>query len=349
MNGTGLTPSSVGPTLRLAQAWQPFSPPVQPAGIGPSGRRDMQSEQTAWYCARTKPKHEHIAAANVRKHLGLEVFHPQLRVERATRRGVVRVVEPLFPCYIFVHCVMVDSLNEIRHTDGISSLVHFGIGFPGAGPGDRGTAGMFCGGRADDDSGSSFARGRGGGGGRGICGDARVCIARHAGTAAGTGVARCFGRPHAGGSGPEFSWCWSGIPWRSGCRHWRQPIDAVDGLGCRGGLKNQIFRSGFRRQRATIGRERPPLLQVRSFTPLSRFFEAEACGDDLRIMILMIRLRPVAGFQVRLFSYSPIRKRVTSDLTFLCLHEIRSYKFSPMGKLLPPIGPGFPAGSARWI
>jgi transcriptional antiterminator RfaH len=43
---------------------------------------------------------------------------------------VVRVVEPLFPCYIFVRCVMEDSLNEIRHTDGISSLVHFGDRIP---------------------------------------------------------------------------------------------------------------------------------------------------------------------------------------------------------------------------
>jgi transcriptional antiterminator RfaH len=90
----------------------------------------MQTEPLAWYCARTKPKHEHIAAANVRKRLNLGVFHPQLRVERATRRGVVRVIEPLFPCYIFVRCVIEENLNEIQHTDGISSLVHFGHGIP---------------------------------------------------------------------------------------------------------------------------------------------------------------------------------------------------------------------------
>lgn len=90
----------------------------------------MQTEPVAWYCARTKPKHEHIAAANVRKRLNLEVFHPQLKVERATRRGVVRAVEPLFPCYIFVRCVIEENLNEIQHTDGISSLVHFGHRIP---------------------------------------------------------------------------------------------------------------------------------------------------------------------------------------------------------------------------
>lgn len=84
----------------------------------------------AWYCARTKPKHEHIATANLRKNLGLEVFHPRLRVERATKRGVVRTVEPLFPCYIFIRCVIQASLNEIKYTTGINSFVRFGDRIP---------------------------------------------------------------------------------------------------------------------------------------------------------------------------------------------------------------------------
>jgi transcriptional antiterminator RfaH len=90
----------------------------------------MQHSKSAWYCARTKPKHEHIAAANVSKRLGLEVFHPRLRLERATRRGVVRVVEPLFPCYIFVRCILENFSDDIRHVTGISSLVHFGHKIP---------------------------------------------------------------------------------------------------------------------------------------------------------------------------------------------------------------------------
>jgi transcriptional antiterminator RfaH len=90
----------------------------------------MLTTELAWYCARTKPKHEHIAAANVRRNLGVEVFHPRLRIERATRRGVVRVIEPLFPCYVFVRCVLGEKMNEIRHTTGISTLVHFGDRIP---------------------------------------------------------------------------------------------------------------------------------------------------------------------------------------------------------------------------
>ena len=86
----------------------------------------MQINQPAWYCVRTKPKHEHIAAANVRKHLALQVFHPQLRVERHTQRGIARVTEPLFPGYIFVRCVLEKSLDEIRYAYGVNSVVHFG-------------------------------------------------------------------------------------------------------------------------------------------------------------------------------------------------------------------------------
>lgn len=90
----------------------------------------VQVPSSAWYCARTKPKHEHIAAANLRRNLKLEVFHPRLRIERATRRGVVRVSEPLFPCYLFIRCVLEESLNDIQRTNGVVTLVHFASRIP---------------------------------------------------------------------------------------------------------------------------------------------------------------------------------------------------------------------------
>ncbi len=90
----------------------------------------MQAIQPAWYSARTKPKHEHIATANLRRHLGLPVFFPRIRMEKMTRRGVVRVAEPLFPCYIFVRCVVEDRVGEIQHLSGISKLVQFGGKYP---------------------------------------------------------------------------------------------------------------------------------------------------------------------------------------------------------------------------
>ncbi len=84
----------------------------------------------AWYCVRTKPKNEHIAAGSLRKNLGLDVFNPQLRLERATQRGVVRVVESLFPCYVFARFVLAEHYQQIQHTVGVSSLVRFGEKFP---------------------------------------------------------------------------------------------------------------------------------------------------------------------------------------------------------------------------
>ena len=92
--------------------------------------RACRLKTPAWYCARTKPKHEHIAAANVRKNLKLPVFNPRLRVQRVTQRGVARLVEPLFPCYIFIHCVIEEKMNEVQHTNGVSSLVRFGQKIP---------------------------------------------------------------------------------------------------------------------------------------------------------------------------------------------------------------------------
>ena len=88
------------------------------------------TRQLGWFCARTQPKHEHIAAANLRKNLELEVFSPRLSIERTTRRGIRREVEPVFPCYVFVQCVLEESFAAIQHTNGISSLVHFGKRIP---------------------------------------------------------------------------------------------------------------------------------------------------------------------------------------------------------------------------
>ena len=90
----------------------------------------MQAVMPAWYGARTKPKHEHIATANLRRHLALEVFFPKIRMEKLTRRGLVRAVEPLFPCYIFVRCVVEEKFNDIQHVSGISRLVQFGNKIP---------------------------------------------------------------------------------------------------------------------------------------------------------------------------------------------------------------------------
>lgn len=90
----------------------------------------MQIMQPAWYTVRTKPKHEHIAAASLRRLAALPIFFPRVRLEKATRRGRVRVTEPLFPCYLFVNCTVEERVNEIQHLSGVSKLVQFGGRYP---------------------------------------------------------------------------------------------------------------------------------------------------------------------------------------------------------------------------
>lgn len=87
---------------------------------------DNSAGEFAWYCVRTKPKHEHIASASVRRNLGFEVFHPRLQMERCRRGTMVKIMEPLFAGYIFVRCSSASQLEDIRYSNGVSSVVRFG-------------------------------------------------------------------------------------------------------------------------------------------------------------------------------------------------------------------------------
>lgn len=91
------------------------------AGCGP---------QPAWFCLRSQPKREHIAAAHLRAIEGIEVFNPRLRLRKATRRGPVTFVEALFPNYLFARFDLSHSLNAVKHSPSVSSVVHFGLQIP---------------------------------------------------------------------------------------------------------------------------------------------------------------------------------------------------------------------------
>jgi transcriptional antiterminator RfaH len=81
---------------------------------------------TAWYCVRTQPKSEHIAAAHLRKLAGVEVYCPRLRFRKMTRRGPVWFAEALFPGYLFARFAPAESQQEVAGARGVSSLVRFG-------------------------------------------------------------------------------------------------------------------------------------------------------------------------------------------------------------------------------
>src|SRR2546423_14323598 len=79
-----------------------------------------------WACIRTHPKHEHIAAAQLSHVPGVEVFNPQLRLERQTRRGRMRSTESLFVNYMFARFVIATTLERVRYTPSVKTVLHFG-------------------------------------------------------------------------------------------------------------------------------------------------------------------------------------------------------------------------------
>jgi transcriptional antiterminator RfaH len=95
---------------------EPFSRPV-----------DLEA---AWLCVHSHPKHEHIAAANVHKLLGIEVWNPRIIFTRNTRRGPAVVTGSLFPGYFFARFDLNSDLDQVRYTAGVASVVHFGSQFP---------------------------------------------------------------------------------------------------------------------------------------------------------------------------------------------------------------------------
>lgn len=87
------------------------------------------TDREGWFCVRSQPKHEHIAAAHLAR-TGVEVFNPQLRIRKPTRRGAVWFVEALFPGYLFARFPWAAMSMAVRATPGVSSLVSFGLDVP---------------------------------------------------------------------------------------------------------------------------------------------------------------------------------------------------------------------------
>jgi transcriptional antiterminator RfaH len=84
------------------------------------------SDSPFWFCLKTQPKHEHIAAATLRRQMEIPCFSPRLRFRKATRRGAVWFVEPMFPGYIFAQFLYGLLHRRVEHLSGIQGIVHFG-------------------------------------------------------------------------------------------------------------------------------------------------------------------------------------------------------------------------------
>ena len=83
-----------------------------------------------WYCLRSQPKHEHIAAARLRQCDGIEVFCPRVKIQRSTRRGLVWFTEALFPNYLFARFERQRWQSMVCYSPGVSGIVRFGDDVP---------------------------------------------------------------------------------------------------------------------------------------------------------------------------------------------------------------------------
>jgi transcriptional antiterminator RfaH len=84
----------------------------------------------SWFCVRTHPKHEHIAAARLRQEPNVEVFLPRIRYRRSTRCGPAWVTEALFKDYVFARFDLAVALRRVQSSRAVRCVVHFGHGWP---------------------------------------------------------------------------------------------------------------------------------------------------------------------------------------------------------------------------
>ena len=82
--------------------------------------------EPVWFCLKTQPKREHLAATALRRQFGVECFSPRLRFRRMTQRGPVWFVEAMFPGYLFAKFVYSTQHRAVENSHGISGIVHFG-------------------------------------------------------------------------------------------------------------------------------------------------------------------------------------------------------------------------------
>jgi len=90
-----------------------------------------EDDESGWFCVRTKPKSEHIAALHLQKFAHLdEVFCPRIRYEKSTARGKVWFVEALFPGYIFAKFDLATELRTVNATNAVSGVLRFADKYP---------------------------------------------------------------------------------------------------------------------------------------------------------------------------------------------------------------------------
>lgn len=91
---------------------------------------DHEPNTPRWFCVRTQTKREHIAAKHLRELEGLTVFCPRIKYRKATRRGKVWWLEPLFPGYLLAKFDLLNMERAVTFCQGVRGMVRFGSEIP---------------------------------------------------------------------------------------------------------------------------------------------------------------------------------------------------------------------------
>lgn len=107
-----------------------FNDKTRPDGMVPANEcftmKKNPLDEIAWFCLKSQPKREHIAAAHLRQMPEVEAFSPRLRFQRPTTRGARWFEESMFPGYLFARFQFLDRYTEVRSASGVSRIVAFG-------------------------------------------------------------------------------------------------------------------------------------------------------------------------------------------------------------------------------
>ncbi|MGE8186330.1 transcription/translation regulatory transformer protein RfaH [Pseudomonas sp. NPDC086278] len=87
----------------------------------------LSSERSNWYLLQCKPRQDERAHLNLIQQ-NYQIFHPQLSSDRVIRGRRQRVLESLFPGYLFIQLSRQDNWAPIRSTRGVSRIVEFNHG-----------------------------------------------------------------------------------------------------------------------------------------------------------------------------------------------------------------------------
>lgn len=85
-----------------------------------------EAQPPRWFCVRTQTKREHIAAKHLLELEGIEVFCPRIKYRKATRRGKIWWMEPLFPGYLLAKFNLEEMERAVKFCHGVRGLVRFG-------------------------------------------------------------------------------------------------------------------------------------------------------------------------------------------------------------------------------